>query len=79
MPLPPQTAVLVLALAEIQEHGVEILLCAPVLQPRDLFTCELFRLAVLSKQKTVGKELLTSLSRLRQHWSLSSGDKGSNC
>lgn len=29
--LPPQNAVFVLALAEIQEHGVDILLCARVL------------------------------------------------
>lgn len=56
--LPPQTAVLVLALAQIPEHGVDIMLCARVLQPGDFFTCDLSGLAILSKQKTVGEDNL---------------------
>ena len=55
VPLPPQTAVLVLALAEIQEHGVHILLSARVVRPTEFFTCKLSGLAILSKQKTVGE------------------------
>lgn len=50
---PPQTAVLVLALAEIQEHGVDTLICARLLQLADFFTCDHSGLAILSKQKTV--------------------------
>ena len=56
--LPPQTPVLVLALTEIIEHGIDLLICVFVLQLTEFFKCELSGVAILTKQKTVGKDNL---------------------